>query len=126
MGLHRGDLCSSLVALLLFAGAAATSHPSDVFCRPHLLSLLAEDLGLSIDHRGPGGYGRAMRSRRARWFVGAAGAFFAVSAYWFIAFLNASDEPGGSSDGWMLVFACAFFTIGCSLVAQSNRRRGTR
>jgi len=56
-----------------------------------------------------------MKFTRFRLFGGAAGAFFLVSAYWFISFLNAPEGPGGSSNGWMLVFACAFFSISCSL-----------
>jgi hypothetical protein len=62
-----------------------------------------------------------MNSARSRSF--AAGAFFVISAYWFISFLIAPDDPGtGSADTWMFVFALSFFAIGCSVLAQRKRR----
>lgn len=62
-----------------------------------------------------------MKFARFRLFA-AAGAFFAiVSAYLFISFLNALEGPWGSSNGWMLVFACAFLAISYSLGVLSRR-----
>jgi len=59
----------------------------------------------------------------ARLWLCAAGAFFLMSGYWFVSFLIAAGDPvTGSSNAWMLVFACAFSTIGISLALQSRRR----